>query len=155
MTLSAAHGLYEAVSVGNFFGQLRIFDRIVAVSGARAGRTCGAIVDIDPPASMVHRARHVVADRCRFRVARPGVIRFADVSFDLPVSSFASHQVDPVSRRLLCERRSAGDPDLADEVVLGRTWGVEHGVHGGAPIGLALRRWRYDVRPIFPLCDEG
>jgi ubiquinone/menaquinone biosynthesis C-methylase UbiE len=106
---------YEVFASAWFLGQRgRVFDRLVAASGARpadkvldigcgtgyfARRIApavgpdGAVVGIDPSEPMVDYASRLAPAGCSFRVAGAENLPFGDTSFDLIVSSLAFHHI--------------------------------------------------------------
>lgn len=112
---------YEFFAEVWFLGQRgRIFDRLVAQSGARPGDRVldvgcgtgyfarriapvvdpdgGAVVGIDPSQPMLDYASRRAPANCAFRAAGAEELPFDDASFDLVVSSLAFHHF-PVDRR--------------------------------------------------------
>ncbi|VBA40855.1 Demethylrebeccamycin-D-glucose O-methyltransferase [Mycobacterium innocens] len=112
---------YEMLSEAWYFGRrARIWDHLVAASGARSGERvldlgCGAgyfarriapvvgpsgvVVGIDPsPASLDYAAAHAPPN-CTFYPAQAQNLPFADASFDVVVSSLTFHHIAP-DRRL-------------------------------------------------------
>lgn len=112
--------VYEMLSAAWYFGdRARIWDHLVAASGARPGERVldlgcgtgyfarkiapvvghsGVVVGIDPsPASLDYAAAHA-SPNCMFRPAQAQNLPFADASFDLVVSSLTFHHISPEHR---------------------------------------------------------
>jgi ubiquinone/menaquinone biosynthesis C-methylase UbiE len=111
---------YELFADILFLGQrARIWDRLVAASGAQPGERvldigCGSgyfsrriapvvgaggtVVGIDPSQPMLDYATRHAPANCGFQAAGAQDLPFADASFDLAVSSLAFHHI-PVERR--------------------------------------------------------
>lgn len=111
---------YELFANAWFLGQRgRVFDRLVALSGAEPGEHVldvgcgsgyfsrrvapavgrdGSVVGIDPSQPMLDYATAHAPDNCVFRAAGAEDLPFADASFDLVVSSLAFHHI-PVECR--------------------------------------------------------
>ncbi len=111
---------YEVFAGVWFLGQrARIWDRLVALSGARSGdrvldigcgtgyfarriapavQPGGSVVGIDPSQPMLDYASEHAPSSCTFQVAGAEGLPFPDESFDLVVSSLAFHHI-PVERR--------------------------------------------------------
>ena len=106
---------YELFANAWFLGRRgRVFDRLVAASGARPGEKVldigcgsgyfsrriarmvgsdGAVVGIDPSQPMLDYAASRAPANCTFRVAGAEQLPFSDASFDLAVSSLAFHHI--------------------------------------------------------------
>ncbi|HZA08672.1 class I SAM-dependent methyltransferase [Mycobacterium sp.] len=106
---------YELFANAWFFGQRgRVFDRLVAASGARPGDKvldigCGSgyfsrrlstvvtpdgtVVGIDPSQPMLDYASGHCPANCSFQAAGAEALPFGDASFDLAVSSLAFHHI--------------------------------------------------------------
>jgi ubiquinone/menaquinone biosynthesis C-methylase UbiE len=112
--------LYELVAAVGFLGRRRrIFDQLVALSGARAGdrvldvgcgtgyltgRTAhavgpaGRVVGVDPSEPVIAYARRVRPPNCAFHIAGGEAVPEPDASFDVVVSSLAIHHIPPQVR---------------------------------------------------------
>ncbi|MBY0440712.1 MAG: class I SAM-dependent methyltransferase [Mycobacteriaceae bacterium] len=111
---------YEILSEAWYFGRrARIWDDLVAVSGAQSGERVldlgcgtgyfarriapvvgdsGVVVGIDPsPASLDYAAAHAPPN-CTFQTAQAQDLPFADASFDVVVSSLTFHHIAPDGR---------------------------------------------------------
>jgi ubiquinone/menaquinone biosynthesis C-methylase UbiE len=106
---------YELFANVWYLGQrARIWDRLVAASGAQPGEKvldvgcgtgyfsrriapvvgpAGAVVGIDPSQPMLDYAAAHAPAHCTFHAAGAEELPFADASFDLAVSSFAFHHI--------------------------------------------------------------
>jgi ubiquinone/menaquinone biosynthesis C-methylase UbiE len=106
---------YELFANAWFLGQRgRVFDRLVAATGARPGDKVldigcgtgyfsrriapavtpdGAVVGIDPSEPMLDYARQHAPANCSFRAAAAEDLPFTDASFDLIVPSLAVHHI--------------------------------------------------------------
>jgi ubiquinone/menaquinone biosynthesis C-methylase UbiE len=111
---------YELFANVWYLGQrARIWDRLVAASGAQAGEKVldvgcgtgcfsrriapvvgpvGAVVGIDPSQPMLDFAAAHAPAQCTFQAASAEDLPFSDASFDLAVSSLAFHHI-PTERR--------------------------------------------------------
>jgi ubiquinone/menaquinone biosynthesis C-methylase UbiE len=107
--------LYEVFANAWFLGQRgRVFDRLVAASGAAPGERAldigcgsgyftqriapvvapeGAVVGIDPSQPMLDYAAERAPANCTFQAAGAEQLPFDDASFDLAVSSLAFHHI--------------------------------------------------------------
>jgi ubiquinone/menaquinone biosynthesis C-methylase UbiE len=132
---------YELFANAWFLGQrARVFDRLVATSGAKPGDKvldigCGSgyftrrvapvvspdgtVVGIDPSEPMLEYASGHTPGNCRFQTAAAEDLPFDDASFDLIVSSLAFHHI-PTEHRADAVRemfrvlRSGGRLFIAD-----------------------------------------
>ena len=111
---------YELFANAWFLGQrARVFDRLVAASGAQHGERVldigcgtgyfsrriagavspdGAVIGIDPSEPMLSYATGHAPANCTFRAAGAEDLPFGDGSFDVIVSSLAFHHI-PTERR--------------------------------------------------------
>jgi ubiquinone/menaquinone biosynthesis C-methylase UbiE len=111
---------YELFTEAGFLGRrTRVFDRLVALSGAKPGQRVldvgcgtgffarriaqavgpkGAVVGVDPSQPMLDYAEQHAPDNCSFVNAGAEDLPFDDASFDVVVSSLAFHHF-PVDRR--------------------------------------------------------